>query len=94
MRIVNVKNEEKVLKIDRPMAGGFLSLTRLWREGCGGGSAAVFEKRGAPYGAGWARLTVAGCVKRLHSLTLKGKVAAPPQYLAPYSPLPQEGGGP
>ena len=26
---------EKVLKIDRPMAGGFLSLTALRAEGCG-----------------------------------------------------------
>ena len=35
--------EEKVLKIDRPFrAGGFLSLTALWAEGCGGGFAADF----------------------------------------------------
>ena len=26
---------EKVLKIDRPMAGGFSGLTALWAEGCG-----------------------------------------------------------
>ena len=26
---------EKVLKIDRPSAGGFLGLTGLWPEGCG-----------------------------------------------------------
>ena len=25
----------KVLKIDRPLAGGFLGLTALWAEGCG-----------------------------------------------------------
>ena len=25
----------KVLRIDRPAAGGFLSLTALWAEGCG-----------------------------------------------------------
>ena len=25
----------KVLKMDRPLAGGFLSLTGLWPEGCG-----------------------------------------------------------
>ena len=31
---------EKVLKIDRPFrAGGFVSLTALWAEGCGGGFA-------------------------------------------------------
>ena len=28
-------SEGKVLKIDRPLAGGFLSLTGLWPEGCG-----------------------------------------------------------
>ena len=26
---------KKVLKMDRPLAGGFLSLTALWAEGCG-----------------------------------------------------------
>ena len=31
----------KVLKIDRPAAGGFLSLTSLRAEGCSGGSAAL-----------------------------------------------------
>ena len=30
-------SEGKVLRIDRPAAGGFLSLTGLWPEGCGGG---------------------------------------------------------
>ena len=29
------KVEEKVLKIDRPLAGGFSGLTGLWPEGCG-----------------------------------------------------------
>ena len=29
------KVEEKVLKIDRPLAGGFSGLTALWAEGCG-----------------------------------------------------------
>ena len=48
------KVEEKVLKIDRPLAGGFSGLTALQAEGCG--IAAVFEKRGAPDGAGWGRL--------------------------------------
>ena len=28
-------SEGKVLKMDRPLAGGFLSLTVLWPEGCG-----------------------------------------------------------
>jgi hypothetical protein len=46
--------------------------------------AADFEKRGAPYGAGWDRLTAAGCIEGLYSLTLKGKVAASPQYLASF----------
>ena len=32
---------EKVLKMDRPAAGGFLSLTALRAEGCGGGFAAI-----------------------------------------------------
>ena len=31
----------KVLRIDRPAAGGFLSLTALQAEGCGGGFAAI-----------------------------------------------------
>ena len=29
------KGHEKVLKFDRPPAGGFLGLTGLWPEGCG-----------------------------------------------------------
>ena len=33
----------KVLKMDGPSAQGFLSLTRLRREGCGGGFAAIFK---------------------------------------------------
>ena len=40
-------------------------------------------KRGAPDGAGWARLTAAGCVEWLCSLALKGKVAASPQFYMP-----------
>ncbi|EHO63067.1 hypothetical protein HMPREF9453_01004, partial [Dialister succinatiphilus YIT 11850] len=47
----------KVLRIDRPAAGGFLSLTAFQAEGCGGGFAADFKKRGAA--------DAAGCVKRL-----------------------------
>ena len=39
-----LKVQEKVLKIDRPLAGGFLSLTALRAEGCGGRFVAVFEK--------------------------------------------------
>ena len=35
---------KKVLKIDRPLAGGFGGLTAPFRaEGCGGGSAAVIK---------------------------------------------------
>ena len=37
-------SEGKVLKMDRPLAGGFLSLTGLWPEGCGGGFAADYKK--------------------------------------------------
>ena len=43
--------KEKVLRIDRPAAGGFLSLTAFQAEGCGGGFAASFIKRGR----GWRR---------------------------------------
>ena len=35
---------EKVLRIDRPAAGGFLSLTAFQAEGCGGGFAANYKK--------------------------------------------------
>ena len=35
---------KKVLKIDRPLARGFLSLTAFQAEGCGGGFAAIFKK--------------------------------------------------
>ena len=42
-------SEGKVLKIDRPLAGGFLSLTGLWPEGCGGGFAADYKKAGPPH---------------------------------------------
>ena len=34
----------KVLRIDRPAAGGFLSLTAFQAEGCGGGFAANYKK--------------------------------------------------
>lgn len=37
----------KVLKFDRPFAGGFLGLTALRAEGCGGALWAHIEKRGA-----------------------------------------------
>ena len=41
---VDVVQREKNLKIDRPFrAGGFVSLTALWAEGCGGGFAAIFK---------------------------------------------------
>ena len=48
----------KVLKMDWPSAQGFLSLTALRAEGCGGGFAADYKKRGA---AG-----AAGCLEGLH----------------------------
>ena len=42
LRVDGVQRE-KVLKIDRPFrAGGFVSLTALRAEGCGGGFAADF----------------------------------------------------
>ena len=65
-------------------------MTRLRREGSEGSEGKVsplrgkLKKGGAPDGAGWGRLTAAGCVEGLCSLTLKGKVAAPPQFLAPF----------
>ena len=40
---------KKVLKMDRPLAGGFLSLTAFRAEGCGGAlRAQILKKRGAP----------------------------------------------
>ena len=44
---------------------------------CGGKVVAQPPKGGGPIGP-------AGCVEGLCSLTLKGKVAAPPQFLAPF----------
>jgi len=34
-RFRGFRRQEKVLKFDRPLAGGFLGLTGLWPEGCG-----------------------------------------------------------
>ena len=62
-------SEGKVLKMDRPAAGGFLSLTGLWPEGCGGGFAAIFKKGGAA--------SAAGCVEGLHRFA-QGATAALP----------------
>ena len=50
--------KEKVLRIDRPAAGGFLSLTAFQAEGCGGALRAQIKKRGA---AG-----AVGCIEGLH----------------------------
>jgi len=44
-------------------------------EGGGGALTGASIKRDAPDGAGWGRLTAAGCVEGLCSLTLKGKVS-------------------
>ena len=52
-----------------PKAGGFLSLTGLWPEGCGGGFAAIFKKGGAA--------SAAGCVEGLHRFA-QGATAALP----------------
>ena len=49
---------KKVLKVDRPLAGGFLSLTALQAEGCGGALRAQIIKEGGAAGA-------AGCVEGL-----------------------------
>ena len=59
-------SEGKVLKMDRPAAGGFLSLTGLWPEGCGGGFAAIFKGGAA---------NAAGCVEGLCSLRSGGDSA-------------------
>ena len=56
-------HREKVLKMDGPSAQGFLSLTALRAEGCGGGCAASLNKRGA---AG-----AAGCVEGLQKKVLR-----------------------
>ena len=37
---------ERFLGLTGPKAGGFLSLTGLWPEGCGGGFAANYKKAG------------------------------------------------
>ena len=39
-------SEGKVLKMDRPLAGGFLSLTALQAEGCGSALRAQIIKKG------------------------------------------------
>ena len=51
----------RVLRMDRPSAGGFLGLTALQAEGCGDGSAAVFYaacggKSRKPYNWAWGPL--------------------------------------
>ena len=57
-------SEGKVLKIDRPLAGGFLSLTAFQAEGCGGGFAADLKK-----GCGWRR----GLCRRVVFASLRGR---------------------
>ena len=53
----------RVLRIDRPLAGGFLSLTALQAEGCGGAlRARILKKR---------RGSAAGCVEGLWKKVLK-----------------------
>ena len=46
------------------------------------------KKGGAPDGAGWGRLTAAGCVeglcRRVVFADAQGEVAAPPQFIAPF----------
>ena len=37
----------RFLRLTGPKSGGFLSLTGLWPEGCGGGFAADYKKGGA-----------------------------------------------
>ena len=49
MRVQRVQKVQrgKVLRIDRPAAGGFLSLTAFQAEGCGGALRAQIKKKGA-----------------------------------------------
>ena len=49
-------SEEKVLKMDRPSAGGFLGLMAFQAKGCGGGFAADYKK-----GRGWRLWTHLRC---------------------------------
>ena len=58
----------KVLKMDGPSAQGFLSLTAFQADGCGGGSAADYKKRGAAFAA--------GCIEGLHRFA-QGATALP-----------------
>ena len=60
---------ERFLGLTGPKAGGFLSLTGLWPEGCGGGFATIFKKGGAA--------SAAGCVEGLHRFA-QGATAALP----------------
>ena len=60
--------------------------------------AADFEKRGAPYGAGWDRLTAAGCIEGLCSLRSGGDSGFAAEgegggFAAVLSLLPPEEGG-
>ena len=66
MRVQKV-HREKVLKMDGPSAQGFLSLTALRAEGCGGGFAAELKKGDAA--------DAAGCVEGLCSLRSRGDSA-------------------
>ena len=51
-RFRGLKGQEKVLRFDRPLAGGFLGLTGLWPEGCGiaalGGDEYIVSVTGLP----------------------------------------------
>ena len=53
----------RVLKFNRPSAGGFLGLTALWAEGCGGGFAASWKGGAAD---------AAGCVEGLCQRVQRG----------------------
>ena len=61
------KEQEKVLKFDRPLAGEF-----RFRGFCD-----LWSQKGAPIGAGWGHLTAAGCVegggKRVQKVQRAGK---------------------
>ena len=68
----------RVLRIDRPLAGGFLSLTALQAEGCGGALRAQIIKEGGAAGA-------AGCVEGLRRFRSGGRQPFGPRVMvAPF----------
>ena len=58
--------------MDRPAAGGFLSLTAFQAEGCGGGFAASFIKKGRGWRRGLCRRVVKGKVLKMDGPSAQG----------------------